>query len=229
MSDNNLILGTLARLFRLGETAGRLGFSLLKNLNDTSKIDINQIIKAVDNLSRLKGAPMKVGQMISLHEDLLPPEIIEIFKLLQKDSTTMSFLTVKGILQNQLRTKLEDFSYIEEKPFAAASIGQVHKAKLKNGKEVIIKVQYPGIRKSIHTDLKTIQLILSPLFKALHLPFDVIWEEVRERLIEETNYIQELKNLEMFRSTFQIDGLVFPESYEEYTTEEVLVLGFEDL
>ncbi len=229
MNDNNLITGTLARLFRLGETAGRLGLSMfLKNLKDTNKIDINQIIKVVENLSRLKGAPMKVGQMISLHEDLLPPEIIEIFKVLQKDSTTMSFSIVKEIFEKQLKSKLNDFLYIEEKPFAAASIGQVHKAKLRNGEDVIIKVQYPNIRKSIHTDLKTIQFILSPLFKALNLPFEKIWEEIQERLLEETNYLQELKNLELFRNTFKIEGLVFPKYFEDYTTEEVLVLSYEE-
>lgn len=227
MKDNNFISGTFARLFRIGETAGRIGYTLLKNFQSQNKIDINQIIKAVENLSKLKGAPMKVGQMISLHEDLLPPEIIEIFKVLQKDSTAMSFSIVKQILQKELKSKLNDFSYIEEKPFAAASIGQVHKAKLKNGSEVVLKVQYPGVRKSIHTDLKSIQVILSPLFKALELPFDIVWEEVKERLIEETNYLNEQENLKLFSNLFKIDGLNFPEYYEDYTTEEVLVLSYE--
>ncbi|MFN3605438.1 MAG: ABC1 kinase family protein [Leptonema sp. (in: bacteria)] len=228
MDKNNLISNTMARLFRLGETAGRIGITILKNLQNENQIDIKQITKVVENLSRLKGAPMKVGQMLSLHEDLLPPEIIEIFKILQKDSSSMKFPIVKEILQKELKSKYNDFAFIEEKPFASASIGQVHRAKLKNNEEVILKVQYPGIRKSIITDLKTLQLILNPLFKALSLPFDTVWEEIQDRLLEETNYRHELENLKLFHNTFKIENLILPKFYEEYTTEEILVLSYEE-
>ncbi len=95
MNDNNFISGTFSRLFRLGETAGRFGYALLKNFGSYNNIDVDQIIKVVDNLSRLKGAPMKVGQMLSLHEDLLPPEIVEIFRVLQKDSNPMPYYMVQ--------------------------------------------------------------------------------------------------------------------------------------
>jgi predicted unusual protein kinase regulating ubiquinone biosynthesis (AarF/ABC1/UbiB family) len=228
MNDNNFITGTFSRLFRLGETAGRIGYAFIKNIGKNHNIDLDQIIKAVDNLSRLKGAPMKVGQMISLHEDLLPPEIIEIFKVLQQDSKPMPFTTVKKILEEELKEKIKDFEYIEEKPFASASIGQVHKAQLKTKEKVIIKIQYPGIRKSIHTDLTTIKLILSPLFKALEIPIDLVWEEIYQRLIEEVDYIHEMNNLKLFHQTFSIEGLVLPRYYEEYSTKEILTLSFEE-
>ncbi|GIX43226.1 MAG: ABC transporter [Leptospiraceae bacterium] len=228
MNDNNFISGTFSRLFRLGETAGRIGYAFLKNFGSYHNIDLDQIIKAVDTLSRLKGAPMKVGQMLSLHEDLLPPEIIEIFKVLQKDSPPMPFSTVKTILEQELKEKLSDFDSIEEKPFASASIGQVHKATLKTKEKVILKIQYPGIRKSIQSDLTTIKLILSPLFKALEIPFDPVWEEIRERLLEEVDYIHELNNLKTFHQFVSIPGLVFPIYFGEYSTTEVLTLSFEE-
>ncbi len=229
MNDNNFISSTFSRLFRLGETAGRIGYVLVKNLGKNFNIDVDQITKVVDNLSRLKGAPMKVGQMLSLHEDLLPPEIVEIFKVLQKDSNPMSFTVIEEILQRELKEKLGDFSEISRTPFASASIGQVHKAKLRNGQEVVLKIQYPGIRKAIDTDLKTIKIILSPLFKALNISnFDIIWEEIQERLHEEVNYIHEMNNIKIFKEKFQIKNLVIPTYYEEYITEEVLTLSFEE-
>ncbi len=227
MSDNNFISGTFTRLFRLGETAGRIGLQLIKNFNN-SDIDIEQFIKAVDNLSRLKGAPMKIGQMLSLHEDILPPEIIEIFKVLQKDSKPLPFSIIKKILEEQLGSKLNDFEAIEEKPFASASIGQVHRARLKTKENVILKIQYPGIRKSIHTDLSTIKVILTPLFKALNLPINEIWDEIRERLIEEVDYIHELNNLKLFQENVHIQNLVYPRYYEQYSTLEVLTLSYEE-
>lgn len=227
MSDNNFISGTFTRLFRLGETAGRIGLQLIKNFNN-SNIDIEQFIKAVDNLSRLKGAPMKIGQMLSLHEDILPPEIIEIFKVLQKDSKPLSFSIIKKVLEEQLGSKLNDFESIEEKPFASASIGQVHRAILKTKEKVILKIQYPEIRKSIHTDLSTIKFILGPLFKTLNLPFNEIWEEIRERLLEEVDYIHELNNLKLFHEHVKIPNLVYPQYYEQYSTIEVLTLSYEE-
>ncbi|MCS7204473.1 MAG: AarF/UbiB family protein [Leptospiraceae bacterium] len=229
MNDNNFISGTLSRLFRLGETTGRVGFTLLKNLNNNFKnLDLNQVIKVVDNLSRLKGAPMKVGQMLSLHEDLLPPEIIEILRILQKDTPPVSFSVIEQVLQKELKEKLSDFTFIEKRPFASASIGQVHKGKLKTGEDVILKIQYPGIRKSIKTDLATIKLILSPLFKALELPFEEPWEEIKERLMEEVDYSKELENLKLFHQKVHIENLVYPRYFEEYSTKEVLTLGFEE-
>jgi predicted unusual protein kinase regulating ubiquinone biosynthesis (AarF/ABC1/UbiB family) len=228
MNDNNFISGTFSRLFRLGETAGRFGYALLKNFGSYNNIDVDQIIKVVDNLSRLKGAPMKVGQMLSLHEDLLPPEIVEIFRVLQKDSNPMPYYMIQEVLKRELKEKLQDFSSIEEKPFASASIGQIHRAVLKNNDKVVLKIQYPGIRKSIHTDLATIKIILSPLFNALDIPFDYAWEEVRERLLEEVDYIHELNNLKLFHQRVHIPGLVFPRYYEEYTTPEVLTLSYEE-
>ncbi len=226
MNDNNFISGTFSRLFRLGETAGRMGLAFIKNLN-SNNLDMDQLLKAVDNLSKLKGAPMKIGQMLSLHEDLLPPEIISIFKVLQKDSSSLPFSIIKEVLQKELNNKINDFEYIENKPFASASIGQVHRAKLKTGEEVILKVQYPGIRKSIYSDLSTIKLILAPLFRSLDIPFDTVWEEIRERLLEEVDYIKELNYLKLFHEKIKIENLIFPGYYEEYSTSQVLTLSYE--
>lgn len=235
MEQDNLITGSLARLFRIGETAGRMGFSLLQRRAleilqhpGASTAGLDQVLKAVDNLSRLKGAPMKIGQMLSLHEDLLPPEITSIFKLLQSEAKPLPFPQMRAILEEDLGSRLDMLERIDETPFASASIGQVHAARHRDGRDIVLKIQYPDIRPAMESDLKSLRMVFSTLFQFLDIPFDHVWQELVARFREELNYVEELRHLQAYRAQLKIDGLHIPEPLPELSSLRVLAMVRED-
>jgi predicted unusual protein kinase regulating ubiquinone biosynthesis (AarF/ABC1/UbiB family) len=235
MEEENLITGTLSRLFKIGETAGRMGLSLMQrrilealNRPMASKAGLDQVIRAVETLSKLKGAPMKIGQMLSLHEDLLPPEIISIFKILQNEARPAPFSQMKRVLEEDLGGRLQGIRSIEERPFAAASIGQVHRAVTEDGRDLVLKIQYPDIRAAIDSDLKSLRVIFSSLFQVLDLPFDIVWPELVSRLHEELDYQEEMHHLIRYREQLEIDGLIVPEPIPEFSSLRVLAMRYEE-
>lgn len=235
MEEENLITGALSRLFKIGETAGRMGLSLMQrkvlealNRPGASGAGLDQVMRAVETLSRLKGAPMKIGQMLSLHEDLLPPEIISIFKLLQNEAKAAPFSQMKRVLEEDLGDRLGGIKSIEERPFAAASIGQVHRAVTEDGRDIVLKIQYPDIRGAIDSDLKSLRVVFSSLFQVLDLPFDTVWPELVSRLHEELDYEEELRHLNRYREQLHIDGLVVPEPIPEFSALRVLAMRREE-
>ncbi|MBW7859372.1 MAG: AarF/ABC1/UbiB kinase family protein [Leptonema sp. (in: Bacteria)] len=185
-----------------------------------------QIVQAVENLSRLKGAPMKIGQMLSLHDDLLPPEITSIFKMLQSDAKSAPFQQIEHVLQSDLGDRLSQLT-IENKPMAAASIGQVHKATTYNNRNIVLKVQYPEIREAMKSDLKSLKLVFASLFQFFELPFDQLWLELVDRLYEELDYENELSNLNLYRKQLQIEGIIVPEPLPEFSSKRVLAMVYE--
>lgn len=146
-------------------------------------------------LGELKGSVMKVGQLISTYgEHFLPPEANAWLKSLQYQSPTLAWASIEKVLKAELEQKKIDELEIDKTALAAASIGQVHRARRKNdGAELVLKIQYPGVEGAIDSDLKFLKTILSlgPL-----LPkgprFDAIFEEVRTMLYREVDYRHEL-------------------------------------
>lgn len=234
MKDENLITGAFSRFFKIGETAGRMGLSLahrklLEALNrpGAAGAGLDQVMRAVETLSRLKGAPMKIGQMLSLHEDLLPPEIISIFKLLQNEAKAAPFVQMKKVLEEDLGDRLQGLT-VEERPFAAASIGQVHRATTADGRNIVLKIQYPDIREAMKSDLRSLRTVFATLFQILDLPFDTVWPELVTRLQEELDYEIELQHLQRYREELHIDGIVVPEPLPEFSSRRVLAMSRED-
>lgn len=156
----------------------------------------------VDTLGELKGAVMKVGQVASQTRDFLPKEFSDALQRLQKEAPPMPFDTIRQQLEQELGQPLgELFGAMDETPYAAASIGQVHRARLRDGTEVIVKVQYPGVDESCDSDLKQLRMTLR-LGGLLRLPkerADRLFEEIRVRLKEELDYELEASNLRRFR------------------------------
>lgn len=156
-----------------------------------------------ETLGELKGAVMKLGQIASQTQDFLPKEFSQALKTLQKQAPPMPYEVIKAQVESELGAPIEAlFKSFDPEPFAAASIGQVHRAVSKTGIELIVKVQYPGVDRSVDTDLKQLRLTLK-LGGLLKLPkeaADKLFSEVRERLHEELDYEQEAKNLREFRA-----------------------------
>ena len=184
----------------------------------------------VGTLGELKGAVMKIGQIASQTQDFLPKEFSNALQKLQKEAPPVAFSVIKDQVEKELGASLEDlFKNFDEKPYAAASIGQVHRAVLKTGREVVVKVQYPGVDRSCDSDLKQLRLTLKlgGLIKMPKASVDALFEEIKARLHEELDYVQEAHNLLRFREFHeQHDYVIVPEVISELSTGHVLTLEY---
>lgn len=187
--------------------------------------------EVAETLGEMKGAVMKVGQIASQVKDLLPEEFAKALEKLQKESPPMPFRVIRKQIIDELGAPpYELFREMDEEPFAAASIGQVHRAVLHDGREVVVKVQYPGVEESIESDLRHLRRIfkLAGLLKVDEAVMDEVFEEIRNRLREELDYEQEAENLRNFREFHANDeGIVIPDVVPEFTRKRVLTLTCE--
>ncbi len=179
-------------------------------------------------LGEMKGAVMKVGQVASQIKDLLPKEFTQALETLQKESPPMPFRVIRKQIIDELGAPPHElFLEMDEAPFAAASIGQVHRAVLPDGREVVIKVQYPGVAESIESDLKHLRRILklAGLLKVESHVIDEIFAEIKNRLYDELDYVQEAENLRAFRLFHVADeGIIIPDVIPEFSRRRVLTL-----
>ncbi|MEK6963748.1 MAG: AarF/ABC1/UbiB kinase family protein [Nanoarchaeota archaeon] len=179
----------------------------------------------------LGGAFLKIGQLLSLRADLIPQEYCDEFAKLQDAVPPFSYEQVKKAIEQELKKPLaKTFSSFETKPLAAASIGQVHVAKLKNGRKVAVKIQRPGIQEVIEADLDILEYLAKTIQK--HHPQDIvdlpeIVQEFRHYTENELDYEKEAKNIEAIRNNQLADKkTVIPCVYWEYTTSRILVMEY---
>lgn len=245
MKEDKISKSKTSRLFKIGKTlvkasgAYALEKGKQKAMELTSKIEDSQEyvaqIKAakelISTMGHLKGGMMKLGQMISITDDLmLPKEVTDLFKVLQKDTSFMPKIDLLKQFKESFDQTPEDlFSEFDYRPMAAASIGQVHKAKLKSGEYVAVKVQYPNIEKIVENDLKqmdTIKTMLEKIIPNMEAS-DHIIGELKRSLMEECNYILEAKNIKAFGENFKdSDKIIIPKVFEEYSTKTILTMEF---
>jgi len=186
----------------------------------------------VMTMGELKGALMKLGQMISITEDMiLPPEITAIFTQLQKDAPAMSDEELDEVFLSGFGKRPEAiFKEFSRKPIAAASIGQVHRGMLDNGEIVAIKVQYPKIVQAIKYDISNIdrlKKVLLAIFPGLP-NVDSYLYELKRSLLEECDYEAEMQSLEFFRerSREAFPNIKIPKVYREFSCKSVLTMEF---
>jgi len=177
---------------------------------------------------------VKLGQVLSTRPDLIPVEFVEELSKLQDHVPSFAYAEVAQIIESELGAAPGDiFLRFEETPLAAASIGQVHMARLKDGEEVVVKVQRPGIRKIIEVDLE-IMLHLASLMERHLEEFQVnrpvrIVEEFARTLEKEIDYTIEASHIERFARQFMDDATVYvPKVFRETTTERVLTMEYID-
>jgi predicted unusual protein kinase regulating ubiquinone biosynthesis (AarF/ABC1/UbiB family) len=199
-----------------------------------------QIVAA---LGTMKGAAMKLGQVMSfLDMGLVPEQHREEFQRelakLRDAAPTVSFKQMRKVIEDDLEESIDDvFASFEQEPIAAASIGQVYRATLQDGRDVAVKVQYPGVASAVRADMQNLDMIMR-LLKRMTPGLDVkaITKEVRERIIEELDYELEAQNQRALARIF--DGhpfIVVPGVISSLSRERVLVsefvkgVGFEEL
>lgn len=189
----------------------------------------NRIAKT---LGELKGAVMKVGQMASIAQDVLPKELSDALGKLQREAPPMEYELIAEQIERELGAAPDVlFKRFDKQPFAAASIGQVHRATTDDDREVVVKVQYPGVEDAVDSDLSQLKLALLAS-GIVDIPRDALnasFKEVRERLHEELDYCNEADNVRLFRN-FHIgrhDFMVLPEVVGERSSKRVLTLTYE--
>jgi len=186
--------------------------------------------RIVKTLGELKGAAMKIGQHISIQADLLPKEFAEILSSLQQSAPPVEYELIASYIADQFGKSPESlFAYFNPEPYASASIGQVHRAGLADGTEVIVKVQYPEIEENIEGDLLNLKSIIATgnLIGFKKTDLDEIFEEIRSRLSEELDYDQEMRNLLFFRDHFKHDNrILIPQVFPPYCSKKVLTMEY---
>ena len=233
--------GRLGRLMRLGSTvtsmaADMLGQKMRERLMPKGRVESSRLkafarsgSRLAETLGELKGAAMKVGQLLSITTDILPKEISHALTVLQKDAPPMSFEMVAEQIEKAFDLPIHEvYLYFEPTPIAAASIGQVHKATLFTGETVAVKVQYPGITDTLDSDLKNLSTILNMARVVIDRErLDAYMDEVREMLHQEADYTLESANIDLFREILgDRPGVRIPVTYPEHTRHTVLTMEY---
>jgi predicted unusual protein kinase regulating ubiquinone biosynthesis (AarF/ABC1/UbiB family) len=174
-------------------------------------------------LSKLRGTALKLAQGLSMEPGVLPEQFSEILARAQYDVPAMGPALVHRIVTKAFGAPPESvFAEFSMRAAAAASLGQVHRARLKDGTHVVVKVQYPNVRESVDSDLRLVRGLAGRFLEKEAI--DPYLEEVRDRMMEETDYRLEGANIEEFAHRFEGSRILTPRWVPEFTTERVLTM-----
>lgn len=190
-------------------------------LNEDNAADI------YDGLKSLKGSALKVAQMLSMEKSLLPKAYVERFSLAQFSVPPLSAPLVRKTFKKYLGNYPEDiFDKFTSDSVNAASIGQVHKAE-KDGKQLAVKIQYPGVADSISSDLAMVKPIATRMFNLKGKDSEKYFKEIEGKLLEETDYLLELEQSEQItEACSMIPNLKFPKYYKALSSERIITMDW---
>uniref|UniRef100_A0A672J2P3 Atypical kinase COQ8B, mitochondrial-like n=1 Tax=Salarias fasciatus TaxID=181472 RepID=A0A672J2P3_SALFA len=229
----------ISRLVNFGGLAVGLGIGAIAEVAKQSLGDMNALLdspflseanaeRIVNTLCKVRGAALKIGQMLSIQDNaFINPQLQRIFERVRQSADFMPAWQMNKVLDEELgpgwREKLSSF---EDKPFAAASIGQVHHGVLKDGREIAMKIQYPGVAESIHSDINN---LMSVLKMSVVLPdglfADSSLEVLQRELAWECDYKREAECAKKFRSLLEGDEFFhIPEVIDELSGRRVLAM-----
>ncbi|MFO7721294.1 MAG: AarF/UbiB family protein [Gillisia sp.] len=206
-----------------------------ENKDEKDEADYDQTPEElVDDLKQMGPTYIKLGQLLSTRPDLLPDNYLKALATLQDDVPSISYAEVSEIIEEELGIRISKaFSSFDEEPLASASIGQVHKATLRSGKPVAVKIQRPGIRKKFLDDLDTLKELAEFSVKhtevARKYAFDDVLAELRRILLQELDYLREAQNLiNLGENLKEFKHLTVPQPIPDYSTSKVLTMEFID-
>ncbi|MCA9545301.1 MAG: AarF/ABC1/UbiB kinase family protein [Myxococcales bacterium] len=232
----------LGRAVKLGKLGARFTGSMIKaQLGRKKSDDEGEQLEAmadaalrnakhiVQVMGEMKGAAMKVGQMLSADPDLVAPEFADMLATLQHDAPPMDYVTVAQVVEAALDRPIDAvFKFFDPEPIGSASIGQVHRATLPDGRAVAVKVQYPGIEASLESDLKN----LASLLKVGRVLMtreraESIVAEARNAILSEADYEAEARNLQRFHDLLaDFPGVRVPAPVMALSRRSLLVMEF---
>lgn len=231
----------LGRLARLGLTAGELALGgaaeSVRRLGKTKADDAYNVLltatnakKLASRLAGMRGAAMKMGQILSMESaDFLPREFSDALSILRDSADTMPLSQIKRVMGREYgkgwQQLFVDFNY---EPIAAASIGQVHRVFTEDGRDLALKIQYPGVAKSINSDVDNMAMLMR-MINLLPVEIDIsgIVKEAKRQLHQEADYIVEAQYLRDYRSLVEDEPrFVVPGVHEDLTTKRILAMDY---
>ena len=231
----------LGRLVRLGFTVGELAVGgAIEGVRRISSVDpadaVNVFLtpanarKLAKRLSGMRGAAMKMGQILSMESaDFLPREFVDALAVLRDSANSMPHSQIRRLMGREYGKGWESkFEHFDFEPVAAASIGQVHRVLTKDGRDLALKIQYPGVAKSINSDVDNMAMLLR-MVKILPIEMDIsgIIAEAKRQLQQEADYNIEANYLRDYRKLVQDEErFVVPRVHDDLTTKRILAMDF---
>jgi len=238
-----LPVGRLSRFWTLGTLQGKIAAAYTfwwlralwqdadarqRSLNETN---LKAAVRLLGTMSYLRGAVMKLGQMLAHWPGVAPDEFADMLGRLHFQAPPMHYSLIREHLTSELGADPQSlFDSFQTEASAAASLGQVHRARLKEGTAVAIKVQYPGIARAIRSDIATLKTLVSPMRLGTD-GANIIeqLDDIEQMLALETDYKAEAENLRFAaRTVAGIDGVAIPAVHDQYTTQRVLTMDWLD-
>ena len=244
-SSGHLTRGRTKRVLKVGELATSVGSSYLwealrspfrtaaKRQQALLDTHIRNAVRIVESSKELKGAFMKLVQMLSMRDDILPGEVLNVLSVVQSQVPPMGYAEIRQQIRQELGGYPEQlFTSFDPAAFAAASLGQVHRAVLTAGDEVVVKVQYPGVDETVEQDLRNAKALLQTFtligrdVMRQNIDHSDVYRELEARLHEELDYINEAKNIALFQKMFRDDPeVLIPEVYPNVSSRRVLTMS----
>ncbi len=225
----------LGRTTELVKTGAKIGANYIKYYSkkavnpsmDRSSLDEDNASDIYDGLKNLKGSALKVAQMLSMDKSLLPGAYVEKFSLAQFSVPPLSAPLVRKTFKTYQGAFPEDvYDTFSKDSINAASIGQVHKA-TKDGKELAVKIQYPGVADSISSDLAMVKPIATKMFNLKGEDSKRYFSEVEDKLLEETDYELEVRqSIAITEACGHIPNLKFPTYYPELSSNRIITMDW---
>jgi len=228
--------GKMERVTKLVTTGVKIGGNYLKYYGQKmvnpeltkDALHENNATDIYDSLKELKGSALKVAQMLSMEKNLLPQSYVDKFSLSQFSVPPLSAPLVAKTFKKYFGVYPDEmFDEFSPNSINAASIGQVHRA-VKDGRQLAVKIQYPGIRESINSDIALVKPIAIRMFN-LQGTSDEYFEEIEGKLMEETDYMLEMQQSKFVSEACKhLDNLKFPKYYPEYSCEKIITMDWMD-
>lgn len=227
----------LSRVAALSGTGAKVGVNYLKHYSkqvltgdkSREKLHERNADEVYKTFSKLKGGPLKVAQMLSIDQNLLPDAYGAQFAKAQYSAPPLSYpLVAKTFNQELGMLPTELFDEFIQEAAHGASIGQVHKAK-KDGHDYAVKIQYPGVATSLKSDLRVVKPIALQMLGMGTKEIDPYFKEIEKRLLEETDYVRELeKSMMLAEASGHLKHTKFPNYYPEFSSKRVLTMDWID-
>ncbi|MFT5668959.1 MAG: putative unusual protein kinase regulating ubiquinone biosynthesis (AarF/ABC1/UbiB family) [Vicingaceae bacterium] len=227
--------GKIERASKLVKTGVKIGGNYAKYYgkkllnSEITKDELNEdnATDIYDGLKSLKGSALKVAQMLSMEKNMLPNAYVEKFSLSQFSVPPLSAPLVRKTFKKYLGKYPEEvYDTFDKDSINAASIGQVHRA-TKDGTDLAVKIQYPGVAQSISSDLALVKPIALRMFNIKGKDSDKFFKEVEDKLVEETNYLLEIEqSQEITQACNEIENLKFPQYYPILSSEKIITMDW---
>ena len=233
---DSIPISKIQRASKILQTGAKVGANYLKYYGDKvisgsesakEKLDEANAEDVYDGLKKLKGSALKVAQMLSMEKNIVPEAFSEKFSLSQFSVPPLSPPLVTKTFKNSFgKAPHEIFERFDTRASNAASIGQVHRAGI-NGTKYAVKIQYPGVAESISSDLALVKPVAMKMFNIKGEGSDKYFKEVEDKLIEETNYLNEIKeSIYLSEQCAHLPNLRFPKYYPEFSSERIITMDW---